>query len=41
MGDAKTQLRYRRGCSEDMHAMLKAHGDWMPLGSSSVWQRAL
>jgi hypothetical protein len=30
----KTQLRYHLRCIEDLHAMLKAHGDWMPLGST-------
>jgi hypothetical protein len=30
----KTQLRYHLSCIEDLHAMLKAHGDWMPLGSA-------
>jgi hypothetical protein len=30
----KTQLRYHLRCIEDLHAMLTAHGDWMPLGSS-------
>lgn len=29
-----TQLRYRLQCIEDLHAMLKAHGDWMLLGSA-------
>jgi len=29
-----TQLRYDLRCIEDLHAMLKAHGDWMPLGST-------
>lgn len=29
-----TQLRYHLRCVEDLHAMLKAHGDWMLLGSS-------
>jgi hypothetical protein len=29
-----TQLRYRLRCIEDLHAMLKAHGDWMLLGSA-------
>ncbi len=28
-----TQLRYRLRCIEDLHAMLKAHGDWMPLAA--------
>ena len=30
----KTELRYAGGCLDDLHAMLKAHGDWMPLGSA-------
>ena len=30
----KTQLRYALRCIEDLHAMLKAHGDWMLLGSA-------
>ena len=29
-----TQLRYALRCIEDLHAMLKAHGDWMSLGSA-------
>lgn len=29
-----TTLRYHLRCIEDLHAMLKAHGDWMPLGSA-------
>jgi len=29
-----TQLRYQLRCIEDLHAMLKAHGDWMLLGSA-------
>lgn len=29
-----TQLRYQWRCIEDLHAMLKAPGDWMLLGSS-------
>ena len=29
-----TQLRYRLSCIEDLHAMLKAHGTWMLLGSA-------
>lgn len=28
----KTELRYHLRCLDDLHAMLKAHGDWMPLG---------
>jgi len=30
----KTTLGYRLRCIEDLHAMLKEHGDWMPLGSA-------
>ena len=30
----KTELRYHLGCLDDLHAMLKAHGDWMPLGNA-------
>jgi hypothetical protein len=30
----KTQLRYHLRCIEDLHAMLKANGDWAPLGSA-------
>jgi hypothetical protein len=29
-----TKLTYRARAIEDLHAMLKAHGDWMPLGSA-------
>ena len=29
-----TQLRYRLSCIDDLHAMLKEHGDWMPLGNA-------
>ena len=29
-----TVLRYDLRCLDDLHAMLKAHGDWMPLGSA-------
>ena len=29
-----TQLRYDLRAIEDLHAMLKARGDWMPLGSA-------
>jgi hypothetical protein len=30
----KTELRYRLRCIADLHAMLVARGDWMPLGSA-------
>jgi hypothetical protein len=29
-----TRLAYHLRCVEDLHAMLVAHGDWMPLGSA-------
>src|SRR6202140_4482500 len=31
----KTELRYDLRCLNDLHAMLKKHGDWMPLGSAA------
>ncbi len=30
----KTELRYALRCLDDLQAMLKTHGDWMPLGSA-------
>lgn len=30
----KTQLRYHLRAIEDLHAMLRKHGDWMALGSA-------
>ena len=30
----KTQLRYHLRAIDDLHAMLKAHGDWLLLGSA-------
>ena len=30
----KTQLKYYLRCIDDLQAMLKEHGDWMPLGSA-------
>lgn len=30
----KTELRYHLRCIEDLHSMLKAHGDWMLMGSA-------
>jgi hypothetical protein len=30
----KTELRYDIRCIDDLHAMLQAHGDWMPLGGA-------
>lgn len=29
-----TQLKYQLRAIEDLHAMLVAHGDWMPLGAA-------
>ena len=29
-----TQLRYHLSAIDDLHAMLKAHGDWVPLGGA-------
>ncbi|MGA2715572.1 MAG: DUF6855 family protein [Bryobacteraceae bacterium] len=30
----KTELRYHLRCLDDLQAMLKKHGDWVPLGSA-------
>jgi len=30
----KTEVRYHLRSLDDLHAMLKKHGDWMPLGSA-------
>ena len=30
----KTKLSYQLRCLEDLHAMLKAHGEWIELGSA-------
>ena len=30
----KTELRYDLRCIDDLHAMLQARGDWMPLGAA-------
>ena len=30
----KTELRYHLRAIDDLHRMLKEHGDWMPLGSA-------
>ena len=29
-----TQLRYQLRCIEDLHAMLREHGDWIELGAA-------
>ncbi len=31
---SKTEVRYLLRAIDDLHAMLKAHGDWMPLGTA-------
>jgi hypothetical protein len=33
-----TELRYHLRCIEDLHTMLKAHGDWMLLGAADEQQ---
>jgi hypothetical protein len=35
-----TELRYHLRCIEDLHAMLSAHADWMPLGNADEQKRA-
>jgi hypothetical protein len=30
----KTELRYHLRAIDDLHTMLKKHGDWMPLGGA-------
>jgi hypothetical protein len=36
-----TKLSYQLRCLEDLHAMLKSHGDWMPLGSADEQKPAV
>ncbi len=36
----KTQLRYHLRAIDDLHAMLKQHGDWLPLGSADEQKSA-
>jgi hypothetical protein len=36
----KTQLRYHLRAIDDLHAMLEAHGDWVPLGSADEQKAA-
>jgi hypothetical protein len=36
----KTQLKYQLRAINDLHAMLKKHGDWMPLGSADEQKAA-
>jgi hypothetical protein len=35
-----TQLKYQWRAVDDLHAMLKAHGDWMPLGGADEQKAA-
>jgi hypothetical protein len=37
---SKTELRYHLSCLDDLNAMLKAHGDWMLLGSADEQKTA-
>jgi hypothetical protein len=36
----KSQLRYHARAIDDLHAMLKEHGDWVPLGSADEQKQA-
>ena len=36
----KTELRYALRCIDDLHAMLREHGDWVPLGSADEQKAA-
>ena len=36
----KTELRYHLRAIDDLHTMLKKHGDWMPLGSADEQKEA-
>lgn len=36
----KTKLSYQLRAIDDLHAMLKEHGDWMPLGSKDEQKEA-
>ena len=36
----KTELRYALRCIDDLHAMLKDHGDWMALGGADEQKAA-
>ncbi len=35
-----TELRYHLRCIDDLHAMLKQNGDWMPLGVADEQKEA-
>jgi hypothetical protein len=36
----KTELRYHLACIDDLHAMLRKHGDWMLLGGADEQKAA-
>jgi hypothetical protein len=36
----KSELRYHLRCLDDLHAMLRERGDWMPLGSADEQKAA-
>ena len=36
-----TELRYHLRCIDDLHAMLKARGDWMLLGTADEQKEAM
>ncbi|MEZ4615919.1 MAG: hypothetical protein R2867_10505 [Caldilineaceae bacterium] len=36
----KTELRYHLSCLDDLHAMLKAHGEWIDLGGADEQKTA-
>ena len=38
---SKTEVRYHLRCIEDLHAMLKKHGDWMLLGNADEQKPAV
>ena len=40
MWSGTTEVRYQLRCLNDLHEMLKAHGDWMPLGSTDEQKEA-
>jgi hypothetical protein len=37
---SSTEVRYQLRVVEDLHAMLRAHGDWMPLGTADEQKTA-
>jgi hypothetical protein len=38
---SKTEVRYLLRAIDDLHSMLKAHGDWMPLGTADEQKPAV